>query len=173
MWRVREARQEKQTHGAVFKRSHGRVCDRAGNSAQTCQLRSSPLHTSPHWLLHCICSIFQHWWDKERGGGGVHLLLCPLPISLFPPQAITPIFCVQNLLQLLEANKHQFSLNILVTSSQEKTETLSLGESPFLQEKETVPKVSLMKKLWVRMTLSKVNKWNAAVVGSAVAKKHP
>lgn len=171
MQRVREAWQGKQRHRAVCIRSHRRACDKAGNSAQTCQLRSSPLCTSPHWLPHCTCSIFQHWWDKQQGffspfalpfayqlisfaGHNINFLR-PEPSAASRLTSTDSLWTVGN--QLPGKNRNTISGWISISPGKRNHTKSLLNE-------ETV---------WVRTSFTKINKWNAAVAGWAVANKHP
>lgn len=153
-WRIKSGKEGKDQEQIVH--GHRGVCDRAGNSAQTCQLRTSPLSTSP--TLSAL---------KTQATGLFHLLLCSLPISLFPLQVITPVCCNQNLLQIQEGNKPQ-SLWMSGNQSPEEKHCLWLNLHYSIKRKHTK---SLLNEetVWVRTTFTKIRKWIAAEEGWATA----
>lgn len=90
------------------------------------------------------------------------------PISLFPLQVITPVCCIQNLLQIQEGNNHQ-SLWMFSDQIPEEKHCLWLNLHYSSKKPTNVPNEETV---WVRITFTKISKWNAAV-GWAVAYMHP
>lgn len=85
----------------------------------------------------------------------------------FPLQVITPVCCIQNLLQIQEGNKPQ-SLWMFGNQSPEEKHCLWLNLHYSIKRKHTK---SLLNEetVWVRTTFTKIRKWIAAVEGWATA----
>lgn len=133
--------------------THRGVCDRAGNSAQTC---SEPLPCPPG--PHC-----QHWRHKQQGFFTFYFALCLSLLSIAGHNTC----CIQNLLQIQEGNKPQ-SLWMFGNQSPEEKHCLWLNLHYSIKRKHTK---SLLNEetVWVRTTFTKIRKWIAAVEGWATA----
>lgn len=155
-----------ESHSALVRNEELRVArqakQRPGANCEKSVWQSWEL--SPNLPAQGLCPTHQL---RRQATGSFHLLLCSLPISLFPLQVITPVWCTQSLLKIQEGNNHE-SLWMFSNQTPEGKQCLWLNLHYSIKRKCTK---SLLNEetVWVRTTFTKFITWNAAAEGWAMA----